>query len=100
MEDLERLLALDSQIVRWALKRCCSSSGICTVRDRRQGTLSGVQIADSARRHGVGDQDIRAAVGVPLRLVAQGEDRVLVIGALTPPVVCWRLSCSILTTNR
>ena len=38
-------------------------------------------IADSARRHGVADADIRAAVSVPLRLVHQGADRVLVIGA-------------------
>jgi hypothetical protein len=42
-----------------------------------------VQIEDSARRHGVADEDIRAALSVPLRLVLQGEDRVLVIGADT-----------------
>jgi len=42
-----------------------------------------VRIADSARRHAVADEDIRAAVSVPLRLVRQGEDRVLVIGADT-----------------
>ena len=40
-----------------------------------------MQIAESARRHGVADQDIRAAVSVPVRLVRQGVDRVLVIGA-------------------
>ena len=40
-----------------------------------------VQIAESARRHGVADQDIRVAVTVPVRLVRQGVDRVLVIGA-------------------
>lgn len=47
----------------------------------RQGTLSAVEIADSARRHGVTDEDIQAAVSVPLRLVLQGEGRMLVIGA-------------------
>jgi len=40
-----------------------------------------VEIAQSARRHGVADQEIRAAVSVPLRVVRQGGDRVLVIGA-------------------
>ncbi len=42
-----------------------------------------MEIADSARRHSVTDDDIRAAVSVPLRLVRQGGDRVLVIGADT-----------------
>lgn len=42
-----------------------------------------MEIADRARRHGVADDDIRAAVSVPLRLVRQGDDRVLVIGADT-----------------
>jgi len=42
-----------------------------------------VEVADSARRHGVADEDIQAAVSVPLRLVRQGNDRVLVIGADT-----------------
>ncbi len=42
-----------------------------------------MQIAESARRHGIADEDIQAAVSVPLRLVLQGEDRVLVIGADT-----------------
>jgi len=42
-----------------------------------------VEVADSARRHGVSDGDIRAAVSVPLRVVSQGGDRVLVIGADT-----------------
>jgi len=42
-----------------------------------------VEIADSARRHGVADEEIRAAVSVPLRIVRQGDDRVLVIGADT-----------------
>jgi len=40
-----------------------------------------VQIAVSARRHGIADEDIRAACSVPLRLVRQGDDRLLVIGA-------------------
>jgi hypothetical protein len=38
-----------------------------------------VQIADSARKHGVADEDITHAVRNPIRLVA-GEGRVLVIG--------------------
>lgn len=42
-----------------------------------------MEIADSARRHGVADEDIRAAVSVALRLVLQDEERVLVIGADT-----------------
>lgn len=42
-----------------------------------------MEIADSARRHAVADEDIQAAVSVPLRLVRQGDDRVLVIGADT-----------------
>ncbi len=40
-----------------------------------------MEIAQSARRHEVADQDILAAVSVPLRVVRQGGDRVLVIGA-------------------
>lgn len=40
-----------------------------------------MEIAHSARRHGVADQDILATVSVPLRVVRQGGDRVLVIGA-------------------
>lgn len=42
-----------------------------------------MEIAESARRHGVADDDIRAAIAVPLRLVRQGDDRLLVIGADT-----------------
>ncbi len=42
-----------------------------------------MEVADSARRHAVADEDIQAAVSVPLRLVRQGDDRVLVIGADT-----------------
>jgi len=42
-----------------------------------------VEIAQSARRHGVADQEILAAVSVPLRVVRQSVDRVLVIGADT-----------------
>ncbi len=42
-----------------------------------------MEIADSARRHSVTDDDIRAAVSVPLRLVRQDDNRVLVIGADT-----------------
>lgn len=40
-----------------------------------------MEIADRAREHGVSDEDIQAAVEVPFRIVGQGEDRVLVIGA-------------------
>ncbi len=40
-----------------------------------------MEVAGSARRHGIPDQDIGAAVSVPLRLISQGADRVLVIGA-------------------
>jgi hypothetical protein len=39
-----------------------------------------VEIADSARKHGVGDEDIRHAIRNPLRLLA-GDGRDLVIGA-------------------
>ncbi len=42
-----------------------------------------MEIAQSARRHGVADQEILAAVSVPLRVVRQSVDRVLVIGADT-----------------
>ena len=42
-----------------------------------------MDVAPSARRHGVADHDIHAAVTVPLRIVGQGGDRVLVIGADT-----------------
>lgn len=41
--------------------------------------MSHVEIADSARRHGVHDDDITHAVRNPLRLVS-GDGRVLVIG--------------------
>jgi hypothetical protein len=40
-----------------------------------------VEIADSARKHGIADEDIRHAVQVPFRWLRQGDDRVLVIGA-------------------
>lgn len=39
-----------------------------------------MEIADSARKHGVLDEDIRHAVRVPFRRVVQGPDRVLIIG--------------------
>lgn len=47
--------------------------------DVRQGNLVYVQIADSARSHGVRDGDIDHAIRHPLRVVA-GEGRDLVIG--------------------
>ena len=42
-----------------------------------------MEVADSARRHGVLDEDLRAAVSVALAAVRQGDDRVLYIGADT-----------------
>lgn len=42
--------------------------------------VAAVEIADSARKHGIADEDMRHATRVPFRLVAQGDDRVLVIG--------------------
>ena len=39
-----------------------------------------MEIADSARKHGVADADIRHAVQQALRAVRQGGDRVLFIG--------------------
>lgn len=39
-----------------------------------------MEIADSARRHGIDDQDILHAVRVPFRRVHHAEDRVLIIG--------------------
>lgn len=39
-----------------------------------------MEIAESARAHGVADEDIRHAVRIPFRRVAQGTDRVLIIG--------------------
>ena len=55
----------------------------------RQGHLDGLsstglprhgEIADSARKHGVPDEDITQAVRNPIRLVA-GDGRTLIIGA-------------------
>ena len=40
-----------------------------------------VEIADSARKHGVTDDDMLHALRLPLRMVRQGDDRVLHIGA-------------------
>jgi hypothetical protein len=41
-----------------------------------------VELAGSARKHGIDDRDILHATALPLRQVRQGEvDRVLVIGA-------------------
>lgn len=42
--------------------------------------VAAVEIADSARKHGIADEDMRHATRVPFRLVAQADDRVLVIG--------------------
>jgi hypothetical protein len=39
-----------------------------------------VEIAESARKHGVADEDIRHAVQLSLRVVSQERDRLLVIG--------------------
>ncbi len=40
-----------------------------------------MEIADSGRKHGIDDDDIRHAVEVAFRLVHHGDDRVLIIGA-------------------
>jgi hypothetical protein len=43
-----------------------------------------MEVADSARKHGVTDRDMRHAVRVPFRVIEQeydGEGRVLFIGA-------------------
>lgn len=40
-----------------------------------------MEIAESARKHGVADADILHAIALPLRQIRQGEDRVLIIGA-------------------
>lgn len=45
-----------------------------------KATLSDVQIADSARKHGVLDEDILHALRNPLRIIA-GPGRDLIIGA-------------------
>lgn len=39
-----------------------------------------MEIAETARQHGVGDEDIRHAVRNAIREVAQDADRVLLIG--------------------
>ena len=39
-----------------------------------------MEIADSARKHGIADEDIRHAVRVEFRAISQG-DRLLIIGA-------------------
>lgn len=39
-----------------------------------------MEIADSARKHGISDEDIHHALSVPMRLVEQAGDRLLVIG--------------------
>lgn len=40
-----------------------------------------MEIADSARRHGIADDDIRHAAAMAIREVTQDVDRVLIIGA-------------------
>lgn len=40
-----------------------------------------MDIAASAREHGVSDADIRHAISLPLRIARQDEDRQIVIGA-------------------
>jgi hypothetical protein len=39
-----------------------------------------VEIADSARKHGIEDDDIRHALRLPLRMVTQDPSKLLVIG--------------------
>lgn len=39
-----------------------------------------MEIADSARKHGIPDEDIRHAVRMALRTISQDTDRILFIG--------------------
>jgi hypothetical protein len=49
-----------------------------------RGNISCVEIADSARKHGITGRDILHVIGLPLRQIQDGNvDRVLVIGADT-----------------
>lgn len=51
-----------------------------------KASLTFVEVADSARKHGIAEEDMRHAVRVPFRLIEQdydGETRILVIGADT-----------------
>lgn len=47
------------------------------------GNISGMEIADSARKHGIADADILHALTLPIRDIFQGDNphRVLHIGA-------------------
>lgn len=45
----------------------------------RLSNISCVEIADSARRHGIADADIRHAMRMPMRYIRQSNDRVLVL---------------------
>jgi uncharacterized DUF497 family protein len=50
----------------------------------RQGIVDVVEVADSARKHGITDEDMHHAVRVAFRVIEQeydGEQRILVIGA-------------------
>lgn len=40
-----------------------------------------MEIADSARKHGITDAEIRHAYNVPFRVIYQDDDRDLIIGA-------------------
>ena len=42
--------------------------------------MSSLEIADSARKHGIADEDIRHAVRMALREISQDADRILLIG--------------------
>lgn len=42
--------------------------------------MSSLEIADSARKHGIPDEDIHHAVRMALRAISQDPDRILLIG--------------------
>lgn len=40
-----------------------------------------MEIADSARKHGIADADILHAIALPMRRIAQEDERVLILAA-------------------
>lgn len=68
----------------WAESTDPSDSRSALHSEGRQGSIDDVDIADSARKHSVADDDMLHAVRVPFRIIEQeydGEERLLVIGA-------------------
>jgi hypothetical protein len=47
---------------------------------RRQGTLHGVPIVRSARRHGISDDDIHHAIRNAIRTFEQDDGRLIIVG--------------------